>query len=120
MYYERHECARSKSTGKFSYFVIKQICICHFQKNPNVPTIHFNYRYFEVTDETGMKHWWFGGGTDLTPYFLDEEVINCYSTLYMIIGLAGGMAEWLTCHTDNLRIVGHVGSNPTRSKPFLH
>jgi hypothetical protein len=65
-----------------------------------------------------MKHWWFGGGTDLTPYFLDEEVIN--STFYMIIGLAGGMAEWSTCHTDNLRIAGHVGSNPTRSKLFLH
>lgn len=45
-----------------------------FQRNPNIPTIHFNYRYFELTDETGKEHWWFGGGTDLTPYFLDEEV----------------------------------------------
>lgn len=42
-------------------------------KNPFVPTIHFNYRYFEVTDETGKKHWWFGGGTDLTPSFLDQQ-----------------------------------------------
>lgn len=47
-------------------------------KNPNVPTIHFNYRYFEV-DQLGSsgnsgsdKMWWFGGGTDLTPYLLDE------------------------------------------------
>ena len=22
----------------------------------------------------GGKHWWFGGGTDLTPYYLDREV----------------------------------------------
>ena len=37
-----------------------------------IPTVHFNYRYFEVEDE-GEKSW-FGGGTDLTPFYLDEEV----------------------------------------------
>lgn len=46
-------------------------------RNPHVPTIHFNYRYFEV-DQSGStgessKMWWFGGGTDLTPYLLDED-----------------------------------------------
>lgn len=41
-------------------------------KNPHVPTIHFNYRYFEVTSDN-KKIWWFGGGTDLTPYYLNEE-----------------------------------------------
>ncbi|CAD5117143.1 DgyrCDS5949 [Dimorphilus gyrociliatus] len=41
-------------------------------KNPHVPTIHFNYRYFEVKNED-KKIWWFGGGTDLTPYYLNEE-----------------------------------------------
>ncbi|XP_050678674.1 oxygen-dependent coproporphyrinogen-III oxidase isoform X2 [Leptidea sinapis] len=41
-------------------------------RNPMVPTIHFNYRYFEVTDKNGVQ-WWFGGGTDLTPYYLNEE-----------------------------------------------
>lgn len=41
-------------------------------KNPMVPTIHFNYRYFEVEDGK-EQHWWFGGGTDLTPYYLDTE-----------------------------------------------
>ena len=44
------------------------------QKNPNIPTVHFNYRYFDVVDGDGKKHWWFGGGQDLTPYILDEEV----------------------------------------------
>lgn len=38
-----------------------------------VPTIHFNYRYFEVVKKDGEKMWWFGGGTDLTPYYLNEE-----------------------------------------------
>lgn len=38
-----------------------------------VPTIHFNYRYFEVDDiESGQKQFWFGGGTDLTPYYFNE------------------------------------------------
>lgn len=44
------------------------------QRNPHAPTMHFNYRYFEVTDvETGQKIWWFGGGCDLTPSFLYQE-----------------------------------------------
>ncbi|EDO41336.1 predicted protein [Nematostella vectensis] len=42
-------------------------------RNPYVPTVHFNYRYFEVTDIDGQKHAWFGGGTDLTPYYLNEQ-----------------------------------------------
>ncbi|XP_069133290.1 oxygen-dependent coproporphyrinogen-III oxidase-like [Argopecten irradians] len=51
-------------------------------KNPNVPTIHFNYRYFEVTDETGKTQWWFGGGTDLTPSYLDkQDVVHFHKTL---------------------------------------
>ncbi|KAG5339219.1 HEM6 oxidase, partial [Acromyrmex heyeri] len=42
-------------------------------RNPMIPTIHFNYRYFEVENPDGTTQWWFGGGTDLTPYYLDEE-----------------------------------------------
>jgi len=42
-------------------------------RNPNVPTIHFNFRYFEVKENDNTLRWWFGGGCDLTPYYLDEE-----------------------------------------------
>jgi len=43
-------------------------------KNPNVPTIHANWRYFELYNESGgLSDRWFGGGTDLTPYYLFEE-----------------------------------------------
>lgn len=38
-----------------------------------VPTVHFNYRYFEITQEDGSVIWWFGGGTDLTPYYVNEK-----------------------------------------------
>jgi coproporphyrinogen III oxidase len=42
--------------------------------NPYVPTIHANWRYFELYDEAGyVTDRWFGGGTDLTPYYLFEE-----------------------------------------------
>ena len=30
-------------------------------RNPHVPTIHFNYRYFELVDVDGKVHWWYGG-----------------------------------------------------------
>ncbi|MEP7143251.1 MAG: oxygen-dependent coproporphyrinogen oxidase [Ferruginibacter sp.] len=42
--------------------------------NPYVPTVHANWRYFEVHDDAGyVMDRWFGGGTDLTPYYLFEE-----------------------------------------------
>jgi coproporphyrinogen III oxidase len=42
--------------------------------NPFVPTVHCNYRMFEMYDEKGeVIDRWFGGGTDLTPYYLFEE-----------------------------------------------
>ena len=34
-----------------------------------VPIIHMNIRYFEMTN--GM--WWFGGGIDLTPHYINIE-----------------------------------------------
>lgn len=43
-------------------------------KNPFVPTVHANWRYFEMYDENGnIVTNWFGGGQDLTPYYLFEE-----------------------------------------------
>jgi len=42
--------------------------------NPYVPTTHANWRYFELYDEEGnVTDRWFGGGSDLTPYYLFEE-----------------------------------------------
>jgi len=40
-------------------------------RNPLVPTVHANFRFLEL--ENG--DWWFGGGADLTPYYLfDDDV----------------------------------------------
>lgn len=73
-------------------------------RNPFAPTVHFNYRYFELTHPETLadgspnprhpnnrkdgKHdhepiaWWFGGGTDLTPiYLFDEDAEHFHKTL---------------------------------------
>ena len=43
-------------------------------KSPKVPTVHANWRYFELYDSQGnIADQWFGGGLDLTPYYLFEE-----------------------------------------------
>jgi coproporphyrinogen III oxidase len=46
-------------------------------RNPYIPTIHLNYRYFEAGPV-----WWFGGGIDLTPYYpFLEDVVHFHGTL---------------------------------------
>nr|CAG4646980.1 EOG090X04L5 [Megafenestra aurita]SVE92335.1 EOG090X04L5 [Megafenestra aurita] len=75
--------ARGKDlTGKELPFFAAGISSVIHPSNPHIPTVHFNYRYFEVTRENGEKMWWFGGGTDLTPYYLvEEDVKHFHSTL---------------------------------------
>jgi coproporphyrinogen III oxidase len=42
--------------------------------SPMVPTVHLNVRYFEIVAPGGpLVDWWFGGGTDLTPYYPAPE-----------------------------------------------
>jgi coproporphyrinogen III oxidase len=46
-------------------------------RNPYVPTVHLNYRYFEAGPV-----WWFGGGADLTPYYpFLEDARHFHATL---------------------------------------
>ncbi|ALJ66629.1 coproporphyrinogen III oxidase [Synechocystis sp. PCC 6803] len=46
-------------------------------KNPYIPTVHLNYRYFEAGPV-----WWFGGGADLTPYYpFAEDAAHFHHTL---------------------------------------
>jgi coproporphyrinogen III oxidase len=46
-------------------------------RNPYVPTVHLNYRYFEAGPV-----WWFGGGIDLTPYYpFAEDAAHFHRTL---------------------------------------
>lgn len=50
--------------------------------NPMTPTVHANYRYFELDDGSARGSWWFGGGSDLTPaYLIDADAIHFHRTL---------------------------------------
>lgn len=51
-----------------SEFFATGVSIIVHPANPHAPTFHANLRYFETT-----KSAWFGGGCDLTPYYLYEE-----------------------------------------------
>ncbi|PKA82857.1 coproporphyrinogen oxidase [Ulvibacter sp. MAR_2010_11] len=51
-------------------------------KNPFVPTVHANWRYFELYNASGeVVDSWFGGGQDLTPYYLFEEDAKHFHTV---------------------------------------
>ena len=58
--------------GESNFFAAGLSLVIH-PLNPHVPTVHANWRYFELYDNEGNKiDSWFGGGSDLTPYYLDE------------------------------------------------
>jgi coproporphyrinogen III oxidase len=64
-----------------AYFFATGVSIVIHPKNPMVPIIHMNVRYFEMSN--GVK--WFGGGIDLTPhYILPEDAIHFHTTLKTI------------------------------------
>ena len=59
--------ASSLGIGKNIFFASGVSIVLH-PSNPHVPIIHMNVRFFE----TDNGHWWFGGGIDLTPHFIDD------------------------------------------------
>src|SRR3546814_2951968 len=42
-------------------------------RNPYVPTVHANVRFFVAESTHALPVWWFGGGFDLTPYYGFED-----------------------------------------------
>lgn len=57
-----------------SDFFATGVSIVLHPKNPWVPIIHMNVRYFEMS--SGI--WWFGGGIDLTPHYIDREMASLF------------------------------------------
>jgi coproporphyrinogen III oxidase len=57
----------------FRHFFACGLSLVLHPLNPYVPTVHANYRYFELYDNDGeVIDFWFGGGSDLTPYYFFE------------------------------------------------
>ena len=50
-------------------------------RNPYVPTVHMNVRFFVAQKAGAEPVWWFGGGMDLTPYYaFEEDAIHFHRT----------------------------------------
>jgi coproporphyrinogen III oxidase len=50
-------------------------------RNPNVPTAHLNVRFFVAEKSGAAPVWWFGGGMDLTPFYMAaQDAIHFHNT----------------------------------------
>lgn len=67
--------------GEADFFACGLSLVIH-PKNPMAPTVHANWRYFEMYDDNeNIIQQWFGGGQDLTPYYLfEEDAIHFHQT----------------------------------------
>lgn len=57
-------------------FFATGVSIVLHPENPMVPIIHMNIRYFELSN----GKFWFGGGIDLTPHYIDKEDAHFFHT----------------------------------------
>jgi coproporphyrinogen III oxidase len=80
------KAAGEENSGKPMKWFACGLSIVLHPLNPFVPTVHCNYRMFELYGNDGEKEYvadrWFGGGTDLTPYYLFEEDAIHFHTTY--------------------------------------
>lgn len=68
--------AQRPEAAKHGFYATGISMVLH-PRNPYVPTVHLNYRYFEAGPV-----WWFGGGVDLTPYYpFAEDAAHFHTTL---------------------------------------
>jgi coproporphyrinogen III oxidase len=65
---ELEEAFARKLQGEGRSFWAAGISLVLHPRNPHVPTVHANYRFLHQGGKA-----WFGGGADLTPYYLYEE-----------------------------------------------
>ena len=59
-------------------------------RNPYVPTVHMNVRFFVATKAGTEPVWWFGGGMDLTPYYaFEEDAVHFHRTCHSALSPFG-------------------------------
>ncbi len=74
--------AKSLKLDPGSDFFASGVSIVLHPFNPHMPIIHMNVRYFEITDPNSQKvnTWWFGGGIDLTPHYIEDQDARFFHT----------------------------------------
>lgn len=79
---ELPEVLRNQFKVKEGNFFACGLSLVLHPKNPFVPTVHANWRYFEMYNSAGeIVTQWFGGGQDLTPYYLFDEDATHFHTV---------------------------------------
>ena len=68
------ETMKANTEVEADHFFATGVSIVLHPNNPNVPIIHMNVRYFELSDGT----YWFGGGIDLTPHYVDAAFAGIF------------------------------------------
>ncbi len=94
-----------------NFFAVGLSLVIH-PLNPFVPTIHANWRYFELYDKEGKRiDSWFGGGADLTPYYMfEEDAVHFHGTLKNTIAPFGaGLYPAYKKHCDEYFTNKHRG-----------
>ena len=66
------ELARSMP-GESREFRACGISLVLHPRNPYVPTVHANFRVIRRGTANAIERMWFGGGADLTPYYLNRD-----------------------------------------------
>ncbi len=63
-------------------FYATGVSIVLHSRNPHVPIIHMNVRYFE----TSIGKYWFGGGIDVTPHYIYEDDAKFFHSYLKKVG----------------------------------
>ena len=97
------------------YFFATGVSIVLHPKHPRHPIMHMNIRYFEIDQE----QYWFGGGIDLTPHYINDElatsfhqslksICDRYNPEYYSTFKAGADDYFYLPHRDETRGVGGI------------
>lgn len=82
---ELPELIRKRFEVEQGWFWAGGLSLVIHPRSPMVPTVHANFRYFELYDDAEMneiRDCWFGGGADLTPCYLwDEDAVHFHRVL---------------------------------------
>ena len=86
---ELPELIRKRFGVTQGWFYACGISLVLHPESPMIPTVHANFRYFELYEREGGEQEdgeavdaWFGGGADLTPYYLFEEDARHFHQIY--------------------------------------
>ncbi|WP_235296637.1 oxygen-dependent coproporphyrinogen oxidase [Portibacter marinus] len=128
---ELPEEMKERLHAKSATFYASGISLVIHPLNPFVPTVHFNIRYFELYESDQMVDSWFGGGMDMTPYYIfEEDPIHFHQVLKSVCDQFNGEfyptfkpkcdEYFYNAHRDEHRGVGGIFYDYLKGRPEFH